>query len=82
MVNEEREEEVLQVNAFFRGVRVQPGDTKVVFSYVPTSFRHGLMLGFTGVALWALCAIALLVGRFIQRKTPSLESVSSALEHK
>lgn len=77
-LNDRREEEVLRVNGFLRGVTVQPGDTKVVFSYEPRSFGHGLRLGIIGAVAWTLVLMALATYRIIgkQNRSPDISTPS------
>ncbi len=48
--------EVVATNVLFRGVPVPAGESKVIFSYRPTTWRTGLRLSLAGGLLWLLMA--------------------------
>ncbi len=66
-VDGKREEKVFPVDGVLRGVQVLPGDTSVVFSYEPESFRYGLMTTVAGAGL-AIGWLILAFGRGRRRR--------------
>ena len=43
---------ILPTNILFRGVEVPAGDHVVTFTFAPTSWRNGLLVGAAGLLLW------------------------------
>ncbi|MDE0630188.1 MAG: YfhO family protein [Caldilineaceae bacterium] len=60
--------EVVATNVLFRGVPVPAGESEVIFSYRPTTWRTGLRLSLAGGLLWLLMA-ALTCGRTWRRNS-------------
>ena len=48
--------EVVATNVLFRGVPVPAGESEVIFSYRPATWRTGLRLSLAGGLLWLLLA--------------------------
>ncbi len=65
--------EVIRVNGFMRGVKVRPGDSGVVFSYLPDSFETGWKLSLGAAILWVLTALILGASWIVRRAQPSPE---------
>ena len=59
---------IFRANAYFRAVRLEPGESQVLFRYQPQSVRLGLILSLLAWLGWAACfAIAI---SHIGRKSP------------
>lgn len=63
---------IYPANVLFRGVPVPPGESEVVFTYRPQSWRTGLRVSAAGVLLWLLLALGSIWarGKGRQRQTP------------
>jgi uncharacterized membrane protein YfhO len=59
-----REAEVVPANYAFRGVRTGEGESRVVFTYEPASYRLGAFIGLLCLA----CTLALAAGGAICRR--------------